>query len=150
MLGLAAGDLRGTMRLGAYETRLENGSKIAKSTAGTRFPSVTAIAMRSISTTKDRLREACGLVFAGMSPDGILPETIEYPDHPWFIVVQYHPELKSRPLDPSAVRKASSTRRSSSPGSIAPDHPAVSIGRLKVAIGLGRGDLADWRSANEM
>ena len=48
---------------------------------------------------KERL-EACGLSFAGMSPDGILPETIEYPDHPWFIGVQYHPELKSRPFEP--------------------------------------------------
>lgn len=37
---------------------------------------------------------------SGMSPDGVLPETVEYPDHPWFIGVQYHPELKSRPLDP--------------------------------------------------
>jgi CTP synthase len=48
---------------------------------------------------KDRL-EDCGLVFSGMSPDGVLPETIEYAEHPWFIGVQYHPELKSRPLDP--------------------------------------------------
>jgi CTP synthase len=40
------------------------------------------------------------LEFAGMSPDGVLPETVEYTDHPWFIGVQYHPELKSRPLDP--------------------------------------------------
>ena len=48
---------------------------------------------------RERLEE-CGLVFAGMSPDGVLPETVEYPDHPWFIGVQYHPELKSRPLDP--------------------------------------------------
>ena len=48
---------------------------------------------------KERL-EDCGLVFAGMSPDGVLPETVEYPDHPWFIGVQYHPELKSRPLEP--------------------------------------------------
>ncbi len=39
-------------------------------------------------------------MFAGMSPDGVLPETVEYPDHPWFIGVQYHPELKSRPFDP--------------------------------------------------
>jgi CTP synthase len=48
---------------------------------------------------KDRL-EDCGLIFSGMSPDGVLPETIEYAEHPWFIGVQYHPELKSRPLDP--------------------------------------------------
>ena len=48
---------------------------------------------------KEKL-EGCGLVFSGMSPDGVLPETVEYRDHPWFIGVQYHPELKSRPLDP--------------------------------------------------
>ncbi|MEI8146751.1 MAG: gamma-glutamyl-gamma-aminobutyrate hydrolase family protein, partial [Alphaproteobacteria bacterium] len=44
--------------------------------------------------------EGKGLVFTGLSPDGVLPETIEYPDHPWFIGVQYHPELKSRPFEP--------------------------------------------------
>jgi CTP synthase len=44
--------------------------------------------------------EAGGLVFAGMSPDGVLPETVEYPDHPWFVGVQFHPELKSKPFDP--------------------------------------------------
>jgi CTP synthase len=46
------------------------------------------------------LLEASGLRFSGMSPDGILPEIIEYPDHPWFIGVQYHPELKSKPFAP--------------------------------------------------
>jgi CTP synthase len=44
--------------------------------------------------------EATGLRFSGMSPDGILPEIIELPNHPWFIGVQFHPELKSKPLDP--------------------------------------------------
>ena len=44
--------------------------------------------------------EACGLKFSGTSPDGLLPEICEYEDHPWFIGVQYHPELKSRPFDP--------------------------------------------------
>jgi CTP synthase len=48
---------------------------------------------------RERL-EDCGLVFSGLSPDGVLPETIEYADHPWFIGVQYHPELKSRPFEP--------------------------------------------------
>ncbi len=48
---------------------------------------------------KDRL-EAAGLRFSGMSPDGVLPEIVEYPDHPWFIGVQYHPELKSKPFQP--------------------------------------------------
>ncbi len=48
---------------------------------------------------KDQLEKA-GLRFSGLSPDGILPEVVEYPDHPWFIAVQYHPELKSRPFAP--------------------------------------------------
>src|SRR3546814_13005409 len=48
---------------------------------------------------KDRL-EAAGLRFSGMSPDGLLPEIVEIPDHPWFVGVQFHPELKSRPFDP--------------------------------------------------
>ncbi len=47
-----------------------------------------------------RALEQTGLRFSGLSPDGILPEIIEYPDHPWFIGVQYHPELKSKPFDP--------------------------------------------------
>jgi CTP synthase len=44
--------------------------------------------------------EKTGLIFSGMSPDGVLPEIVERPDHPWFIGVQYHPELKSRPFEP--------------------------------------------------
>ena len=44
--------------------------------------------------------EGCGLVFSGMSPDGLLPEIVERPDHPWFVGVQFHPELKSRPFEP--------------------------------------------------
>ena len=47
-----------------------------------------------------RRLEACGLLFSGVSPDGLLPETVEIPEHPWFIGVQYHPELKSRPFEP--------------------------------------------------
>ncbi|MGE4064896.1 MAG: CTP synthetase, partial [Rhodospirillaceae bacterium] len=48
---------------------------------------------------KKQLEDA-GLVFCGMSPDGVLPEMVEYPDHPWFVGVQFHPELKSKPHDP--------------------------------------------------
>jgi CTP synthase len=48
---------------------------------------------------RDRL-EAAGLRFSGMSPDGVLPEIVEYADHPWFIGVQFHPELKSKPFAP--------------------------------------------------
>ncbi len=96
---LAAGDLGGTMRLGAYEARLAPDSKIAGIYGDTQISERHRHRYEVNIDYKDRL-EACGLLFAGMSPDGILPETIEYPDHPWFIGVQYHPELKSRPFEP--------------------------------------------------
>ncbi len=95
----AAGDLGGTMRLGAYEARLAPGSRIAEVYGGTTISERHRHRYEVNIDYKERL-EDCGLVFAGMSPDGILPETVEYPDHPWFIGVQYHPELKSRPFEP--------------------------------------------------
>jgi CTP synthase len=94
-----AGDLGGTMRLGAYEARLAQDSKIAEIYGDTQISERHRHRYEVNIDYKERL-EDCGLVFAGMSPDGVLPETVEYPDHPWFIGVQYHPELKSRPLDP--------------------------------------------------
>ncbi len=95
----SAGDLGGTMRLGAYEARLEKGSKIAEIYGDTVISERHRHRYEVNIDYKQRL-EDCGLVFAGMSPDGVLPETIEYADHPWFIGVQYHPELKSRPFEP--------------------------------------------------
>jgi CTP synthase len=94
-----AGDLGGTMRLGAYEARLAQDSKIAEIYGDTQISERHRHRYEVNIDYKQRL-EDCGLVFAGMSPDGVLPETVEYPDHPWFIGVQYHPELKSHPLDP--------------------------------------------------
>lgn len=93
------GELGGTMRLGAYAAELQSGSHIAK-VYGT-----TSISERHRHRYEVNMRyrealERAGLRFAGLSPDGLLPETVEYPDHPWFIGVQYHPELKSRPFDP--------------------------------------------------
>ena len=93
------GDLGGTMRLGAYEARLAGGSKIAEIYGDTQISERHRHRYEVNIDYKERL-EDCGLVFAGMSPDGVLPETIEYADHPWFIGVQYHPELKSRPFEP--------------------------------------------------
>jgi CTP synthase len=87
------------MRLGAYEARLAGGSKIAEIYGDTEISERHRHRYEVNIDYKDRLEE-CGLVFAGMSPDGVLPETVEYPDHPWFIGVQYHPELKSRPFEP--------------------------------------------------
>jgi CTP synthase len=94
-----AGDLGGTMRLGSYEAALRPGSKIAEIYGTTTIHERHRHRYEVNIDYKERL-EACGLDFAGMSPDGVLPETIEYPDHPWFIGVQYHPELKSRPFEP--------------------------------------------------
>jgi CTP synthase len=95
----AAGELGGTMRLGAYEARLDGSSKIAEIYGDTRISERHRHRYEVNVDYKQRL-EDCGLLFSGMSPDGVLPETIEYPDHPWFIGVQYHPELKSRPFEP--------------------------------------------------
>ena len=95
----SAGDLGGTMRLGAYDARLASGSKIAEIYGDTAISERHRHRYEVNIEYKERL-ESCGLVFAGMSPDGVLPETVEYADHPWFIGVQYHPELKSRPFEP--------------------------------------------------
>ncbi|WP_457936985.1 CTP synthase [Mesorhizobium sp. 10J20-29] len=93
------GDLGGTMRLGAYDARLVKDTKIADIYGGEAISERHRHRYEVNIDYKERL-EDCGLVFSGMSPDGVLPETIEYADHPWFIGVQYHPELKSRPLEP--------------------------------------------------
>jgi CTP synthase len=93
------GELGGTMRLGAYAAELLPESHIAKVYGSTSISE----RHRHRYEVNMRYREAlerAGLRFAGLSPDGLLPETVEYPDHPWFIGVQYHPELKSRPFDP--------------------------------------------------
>jgi CTP synthase len=95
----ASGDLGGTMRLGAYDARLSPASKIA-SIYGSEEISERHRHRYEVNIGYREKLEACGLVFAGLSPDGVLPETVEYPDHPWFIGVQYHPELKSRPFEP--------------------------------------------------
>ena len=95
----AGGDLGGTMRLGAFDAELKPGSKIADIYGATHISERHRHRYEVNTHYRERLEKA-GLRFAGMSPDGLLPETIEYPDHPWFIGVQYHPELKSKPFDP--------------------------------------------------
>ena len=94
-----AGDLGGTMRLGAYDAALKPGSRVAD------MYGATTVSERhrhryEVNTKYREKLEACGLVFSGMSPDGLLPEIVEFPNHPWFIGVQYHPELKSKPFQP--------------------------------------------------
>ena len=95
----ASGDLGGTMRLGAFKAALKEGTKIAEIYGSTEISERHRHRYEVNVDYKDRLEE-CGLVFSGMSPDGVLPETVEYADHPWFIGVQYHPELKSKPFEP--------------------------------------------------
>lgn len=96
----AGGDLGGTMRLGAYKAALKRGSKISGIYDGETEISERHRHRYEVNARyKDRL-EQHGMRFAGMSPDGLLPETIEYENHPWFVGVQFHPELKSRPFDP--------------------------------------------------
>jgi len=92
-------DMGGTMRLGAYDAALAPGSRVAG------IYGATAISERhrhryEVNFAFREALEAKGLRFSGTSPDGLLPEIVEIPDHPWFIGVQYHPELKSRPFEP--------------------------------------------------
>jgi len=96
----ANGDMGGTMRLGAYEAVLAPGSRISEIYGGATSISERHRHRYEVNINyKDRL-EQVGLRFAGMSPDGELPETVEIPEHPWFLGVQYHPELKSKPFEP--------------------------------------------------
>jgi CTP synthase len=93
------GDLGGTMRLGAYPAILLRGSKVAE-IYGTTEISERHRHRYEVNTTYRGRLEQHGMRFSAMSPDGLLPEMIEYADHPWFIGVQFHPELKSRPFEP--------------------------------------------------
>ncbi|HMB11262.1 CTP synthase [Saliniramus sp.] len=95
----AQGDLGGTMRLGAYDAALKPGSKVAQ------IYGATTISERhrhryevNLAYREDLERK--GMLFSGLSPDGLLPEIVELADHPWFVGVQFHPELKSRPFEP--------------------------------------------------
>jgi CTP synthase len=96
----AEGDLGGTMRLGAYDAVLSGNSHVS-----TVYGGATTISERhrhryEVNSAYREALERDGMVFSGMSPDGLLPEIVERPDHPWFIGVQFHPELKSKPFDP--------------------------------------------------
>jgi CTP synthase len=92
-------DLGGTMRLGAYEAVLTAGSKVAQVYGAAGISERHRHRYEVNIGYCDRM-EAAGLKLTGRSPDGVLPEIVERPDHPWFIGVQFHPELKSRPFAP--------------------------------------------------
>ena len=93
------GDMGGTMRLGAYPAML-TGNSVVASVYKTDMISERHRHRYEVNTHYREALETGGLVFSGMSPDGTLPEIVERPDHPWFIGVQFHPELKSKPFDP--------------------------------------------------
>jgi len=95
----ADGDLGGTMRLGAYPAKLD-GNSVVRSIYGSDDISERHRHRYEVNVHYRDALENGGLVFSGMSPDGQLPEIVERPDHPWFIGVQFHPELKSRPFEP--------------------------------------------------
>ncbi len=92
-------DLGGTMRLGAYAAQLTRGSRVADIYGATRI-SERHRHRYEVNMAYRKVLEANGLLFSGVSPDGKLPEIVERTDHPWFIGVQFHPELKSRPFEP--------------------------------------------------
>ncbi|OJX81211.1 CTP synthase [Magnetospirillum sp. 64-120] len=94
-----SGDLGGTLRLGAYDCDLKAGSRVREIYGSERISERHRHRYEVNMDYRDRL-EAAGLSFSGLSPDGVLPEIVEFPDHPWFIGVQFHPELKSKPFDP--------------------------------------------------
>ncbi len=92
-------DLGGTMRLGAYEADLKEGSKVAEIYGATKIFERHRHRYEVNMAYREMLEEQ-GLIFSGASPDGLLPEIVERQDHPWFIGVQFHPELKSKPFAP--------------------------------------------------
>ena len=93
------GDLGGTMRLGAYVAKLEADSRVAGIYGSEEISERHRHRYEVNTRYRDRLEDA-GLSFSGTSPDGLLPEIVEIPGHAWFVGVQYHPELKSRPFEP--------------------------------------------------
>ncbi|HEV2567983.1 CTP synthase [Sphingomonas sp.] len=95
----ANGDLGGTMRLGAYPAALK-GNSVVESIYGAREISERHRHRYEVNVHYRDALERGGLLFTGMSPDGALPEIVERPDHPWFVGVQFHPELKSKPFEP--------------------------------------------------
>jgi CTP synthase len=99
------GDLGGTMRLGAYPAVLTAGSQVARIYGANRISERHRHRYEVNTRYRDRL-EAAGVRFSGLSPDGLLPEIVEIEGHPWFIGVQFHPELKSRPFDPHPLFRA--------------------------------------------
>jgi CTP synthase len=93
-------DKGGTMRLGAYPCVITRGTRVAEIYGNAKDISERHRHRYEVNINYREQLQNAGMVFGGMSPDGVLPEMVEYPEHPWFIGVQFHPELKSKPFDP--------------------------------------------------
>jgi CTP synthase len=100
----AVTDLGGTMRLGAYDAVLSPNSRVASVYGSTEISERHRHRYEVNGDYREKLEQG-GLLFTGLSPDGMLPEIVERPDHPWFIGVQFHPELKSKPFEPHPLFK---------------------------------------------
>jgi CTP synthase len=98
-------DLGGTMRLGAYPCVINKESLAFQIYKKEKISERHRHRYEVNINYKDQLSKI-GMIFSGVSPDGNLPEIIEYADHPWFVAVQFHPELKSRPFDPHPLFKS--------------------------------------------
>ena len=98
-------DMGGTMRLGAYPASLSHNSRVRQIYDAAEINERHRHRYEVNVNYREQLENA-GLIFSGMSPDGLLPEIIELPEHPWFIGVQFHPELKSKPFDPHPLFKS--------------------------------------------
>jgi CTP synthase len=94
------GDLGGTMRLGAYPAILRQNSKVRAIYGSGEISERHRHRYEVNINYRQAIEQQAGLIFSGLSPDGELPEIVEREDHPWFVGVQYHPELKSKPMDP--------------------------------------------------
>ncbi|MBL41604.1 MAG: CTP synthetase [Rhodospirillaceae bacterium] len=99
------GDLGGTMRLGSYNCKLKKGSKVSKIYQKD-FINERHRHRYEVNINYQKKLEDVGMIFSGISPDGSLPEIVELSGHPWFIGVQFHPELKSKPLNPHPLFKS--------------------------------------------
>jgi CTP synthase len=97
---IEGGDLGGTMRLGAYPAVLGDGTLVRELYGDAPLIQERHRHRYEVNVHFRTILESTGMRFCGMSPDGVLPEIIERPEHPWFVGVQYHPELKSKPFDP--------------------------------------------------
>ena len=99
-------DLGGTMRLGGYDAQLQPGSHIQEIYGGATQINERHRHRYEVNLQYEGRLNQAGMVFSAKSPDGVLPEIVEIPDHPWFIGVQFHPELKSKPFDPHPLFKS--------------------------------------------